>query len=106
MAYSRTRVCKSFWGIWYNAGTAPFEVRDLLHEKLDALLQECDSVADHAALGRTVHDLDDLLFIAGRKFVKEVLQHKLQEQVERAEAADESKQCDHCKKTQTHDLHS
>jgi len=39
---------------------SPSEVRDLLHEKLDAMLQECDSVADHAAWGRTVHDLESL----------------------------------------------
>jgi len=74
------------------------EVRDLLHAKLDALLQECETVAENAQHGRTVHDLDDFLLIAGRKFMKEVYQHKLQEQVERNETNIESKQCSNCKK--------
>jgi len=53
------------------------EVRDLLHAELDSLLQECDIVAESAQHGRTVHDLDDFLIIAGRKFMQEVYQHKL-----------------------------
>jgi len=45
----------------------------------------------------TMHDLDDFLLTAGRKFVKKVYQHKLQEQVERNETNIESKQCNNCK---------
>ena len=52
------------------------EVRDLLHAKLDSLLPECNTVAENAAdnaeHGRTVHDLDDFLIIAGRTFMQEV----------------------------------
>ena len=35
------------------------DIRALLHEKLDALLAECDLVIDKAEHGRTFHDLDD-----------------------------------------------
>lgn len=73
-------------------------VRDLLHEKLDALLADCDQVVENAQYGRTLHDLDDFLFIEGRKLINEILQQKLQERIEKAEASPESKQCLNCKK--------
>ena len=44
------------------------EVHDLFHAKIDSLFQECETVAENAPHGRTVHDLDDFLIIAGRKF--------------------------------------
>ena len=77
------------------------DVRDLLHEKLDAMLADCDHVIGNAAYGRTVHDMDDFLFVAGRQFINEVFQHKLQERIEQVESTDESKQCPKCKKKRT-----
>ena len=74
------------------------DIRALLHEKLDALLADCDRVAENANYGRTLHDLDDFLFIEGRKFINEVLQQKLQERIEQAEASPETKHCPDCKK--------
>ena len=58
------------------------EVRALFHERLDALLPDCDKVMDSAGYGRTLHDLDDFLFIAGKGFLNEVLKEKLQERIE------------------------
>ena len=55
------------------------DVRTLLHEKLDAMLDECDLVMDNADFGQ-------------------VLEQKLQERIERNETTDEGKQCPHCKK--------
>ena len=77
------------------------DVRALLYEKLDALLADCDHVADNAQYGRTLHDLDNFLFIEGRKFINEVLQQKLQERIEQAEATPETKHCPDCKKKRT-----
>jgi len=76
-------------------------VRDLLVERLDALLTDCDNVMDQSALGRTVHDLDDFLLVEGRAFIQKIYQEKLQERVERTEAAPEAKQCPQCKKKRT-----
>jgi hypothetical protein len=45
----------------------PTANRDLLHEKLDALLDECDLVADNAAYGKTFDDMDEFFLIKGRK---------------------------------------
>jgi hypothetical protein len=67
-------------------------VRDLLVERLDALLDDCDNVMDRSALGQTVHDLDDFLLIEGRAFIQKVYQEKLQERIERTEDASEAKQ--------------
>ena len=77
------------------------EVRALLHERLDAMLADCDHVMLNADHGRTIHDLDDFLFTEGRKFINEVLQQKLQERIEQVEATPESKQCSTCKKKRT-----
>jgi hypothetical protein len=76
----------------------PADVRALLHEQFDALLDECDQVADNAAYGQMIHDLDDLLFIKGREFIKKIYQQKLQEHIERTEAKTETQQCSQCKK--------
>jgi len=48
--------------------------------------------------GQAFHDLDDFLYIAGRKFTQEILQQKFQERIEKTETNIESKQCPHCKK--------
>ena len=45
------------------------DVRSLLYEKLDAMLADCDHIIGNAAYGRTVHDMDDFLFVAGRQFI-------------------------------------
>ncbi|MCL2710546.1 MAG: hypothetical protein FWE95_06675 [Planctomycetaceae bacterium] len=50
--------------------TSP-EVRALLHEYLDALIDESDLVAHHAAYGQTLNDLEEFYLDAGRKFLKE-----------------------------------
>jgi hypothetical protein len=73
-------------------------VRDLLVERLDALLDECNQVMDEAAYGQTIHDLDDFMLIAGKKFLQEVMQQTLQERIEQAEQKPENKQCRQCKK--------
>jgi len=43
--------------------------RELLHEKLDALLDECDGVADRTAFGQTLNDLEDFFLGKGQKFL-------------------------------------
>jgi len=73
-------------------------VRDLLVERLDALLDDCDKVMDQSAYGQTVHDLDDFLLIEGRAFLQKVYQEKLQERIERTECTADAKQCPDCKK--------
>ena len=74
------------------------EIRALLHEKLDALLDECNLVIDSAEHGRTFHDLDDFVCTKGHDFLQEVLQQKLQETITTIEKKREAKQCPHCKK--------
>jgi hypothetical protein len=58
------------------------EIRSLLYDRFEALLQECEQVMDNAAYGQAVHDLDDFLFTAGRALLNEVYQHKLQERIQ------------------------
>jgi hypothetical protein len=74
------------------------DTRVLLHEKLDALLDDCEQVMNSAAYGETLDDLDDFFFVEGKKFIREVLQQKLQERVEQEEIKEEIKQCPDCKK--------
>ena len=74
------------------------DVRAFLHERLDAMLDDCDHVANNAAFGRYIHDLDDFLSIEGRKFMRDVLEKKVQERIQQVEATDEGKQCPACKK--------
>ena len=71
------------------------EVRAILVERLDVLLSECDQVMDNAAFGQT---LNDFLLVQGRNFIKEVLQQKIQERIERTETSPEAKQSPCCKK--------
>jgi hypothetical protein len=77
---------------------SPSEVHTLLHAKLDALLVECDLVADTAAYGQTLDDLDDFFLIQGRKFLKDTFELKVQEHIERTEQTADAKQCPDCKK--------
>ena len=64
-----------------------------------ALLHDCDQVMDNAGYGQTLHDLDDFLLLAGKKFLGEVFQQKLQERIAKTETTPEAKQCPHCKKS-------
>jgi hypothetical protein len=73
-------------------------VRDLLVARFEALLDECDLVADNAAFGQTLDDMDEFFLIKGRKFLQETFQAKLQERIERTEAATEPPPCPECKK--------
>jgi hypothetical protein len=111
---THSRVCISFVGIWYHTGMVnifPFYMevfmksdsplpttRERLHAKLDALLDECDLVADASAYGQTLNDMEEFFLFKGRKFLQETFQEKLQERVEQIETATETKQCPHCKK--------
>jgi hypothetical protein len=76
-------------------------VRDLLVAQFEALLAECDLVADHAAYGQTFNDMDEFFLTKGRKLLQETFEAKLQERVQRVEATDEAQQCPHCKKKRT-----
>ncbi|MDR0327325.1 MAG: hypothetical protein LBI05_03405, partial [Planctomycetaceae bacterium] len=55
------------------------EIRSLLHERLDALLDESDLVAKNAAHGQALDDLEEFYLDKGRKFLQETFQEKLQE---------------------------
>jgi hypothetical protein len=86
-----------------SASPAPTR-RELLHAKLDALLDECDLVADHSAYGETFDDMENFFLVKGRKFLQETFQEKLQERITQTEITDDAKQCPDCKKkTQYHD---
>jgi len=56
-------------------------VRELLMAKFEALLNECDLVADNATYGQTLDDLDEFFLIKGRKFLRETFETKLQERI-------------------------
>ena len=72
--------------------------RSLLLSKFEALLDECDLVADNSAYGETLNDMEEFFLIQGRKFLQETFQEKLQERIERVETTAEAKMCPHCKK--------
>jgi hypothetical protein len=78
--------------------TPTSSVRDLLVERLDALLADCDQVMDASGYGQTFNDLDNFLLTAGKQFLRDVCQQKLQERVKPAEQKAENKQCPNCKK--------
>jgi hypothetical protein len=83
--------------------TSPFpsdspELRALLTEKFQALLDECNLVMECAAHGRTLHDLDDFFCTKGQNFMQEVFQKKLQDRVGQIEATNETRECGNCKK--------
>jgi hypothetical protein len=46
----------------------PTANRDLLHEKLDALLDEGDRVADNAEYGKTFDDLENFFLLTSNFF--------------------------------------
>jgi hypothetical protein len=75
-------------------------VRDLLVAKFEALLAECDLVADNAAFGQTLDDMDEFFLIQGRQFLQETFEAKLQERIKRTEAATPPPDCPKCKKKQ------
>jgi hypothetical protein len=75
-----------------------FTTRERLLAKFEALLDECDLVADQSAFGQTFDDLENFFLIQGRQFLQEAFQEKLQERVKQAETTAESKQCPKCKK--------
>jgi hypothetical protein len=77
---------------------SPSEIRALLHEKLDALLDECDQVGDNAAYGQYLDDTEEFFLTKGRQFLQETFQEKVQERIRRTEADAETKQCAACKK--------
>jgi len=76
-------------------------VRALLHERLDALIDESDIVSENAAYGQTLNDLEEFYLDKGRKFLTETFEQKIQERIEQAESDAELKQCVHCKKKRT-----
>ena len=80
--------------------------RELLTEKLHALLDECDQIMSNADFGQPFNDLDDFLFVAGKNFIREVQQHKLQERITLAEAEETNKQCSDCKKKRNTDTNA
>jgi hypothetical protein len=84
--------------VFMNSRSPSPDICGLLHDRLDAMLSECDLVMDNADFGQTVHDLDDFLIDAGREFLKEVYQQKLQERIKQIETTPETKQCPDCKK--------
>jgi hypothetical protein len=73
-------------------------VRDLLLAKFEALLDECDLVADNAAFGQTLDDMDEFFLTKGRQLLQETFQAKLQERIDRTEASTEPPPCPECKK--------
>jgi hypothetical protein len=70
--------------------TSP-SLHDLLREKFDALLDECDLVMDTAKHGRTFHDLDEFFCTKGHELLQEVFQQKLQEQIATTEKNTEAR---------------
>ena len=73
-------------------------IHELLHEHLDTMLTEGNRIMDNAERGQIINHLETFLLDEGRNFANKILQHKLQEHVQRTEQTEESKQCPHCKK--------
>jgi len=73
-------------------------VDDLLLAKFEALLAECDLVAENAAYGETLNDMEEFFLVKGRKLLQETFEQKLQERVKRVETTAEAKECSCCKK--------
>ena len=59
---------------------------ELLHAQFEALLAESDLVA----YGQTFNDMDEFFLIKGRKLLQETFEAKLQEHIQRVEAAEEA----------------
>ena len=79
------------------------DVHDLLHARLDTLLDECNLVTVHASYGQTLDNMEELFLIKGRKFLQNTFQEKLQEHIDHTEAASEPLPCSDCKKTHSHE---
>jgi hypothetical protein len=73
-------------------------VNEFLMAKFEALLSECDLVADNAAFGQTLDDMDEFFLTKGRQLLQETFQAKLQERIDHVEAAAEPPPCPKCKK--------
>ena len=69
--------------------------RELLHAKLDALLDECDLIPSNP---QTLDNMELFFLDKGRKLLQEAFQEKLQERIQQVETTTEAKQCPHCKK--------
>ncbi|GHT17645.1 hypothetical protein FACS1894189_3930 [Planctomycetales bacterium] len=83
-----------------NTITPRSETEAFLLEKFQSLLADLDTAGDNAQYGHVLDDMDDYLFLHGRKFLTEILQRKIQARINAAEQTDEAKQCPHCKKTE------
>ncbi|GHT15698.1 hypothetical protein FACS1894170_13230 [Planctomycetales bacterium] len=81
-----------------NSITPRSETEALLHEKLQALLADLDTACDNVQYGHVLDEMDDYLFLHGRKLLTEILQSKTQERINAAEQTDAAKQCPHYKK--------
>jgi hypothetical protein len=68
-----------------NTITARNETEALLHERFQSLLADLDTAGDNAQYGHVLDDMDDYLFLHGRKFLTEILQSKILDQVNAAE---------------------
>jgi hypothetical protein len=79
---------------------SPSSLHALLHEKLDALIADCEQVMDTANYGRTFHDLDDFFCTKGQEFLQEVFKQKLQKRIEKNETAPKASNVLTVKKTQ------
>jgi len=75
--------------------------RELLHAKLDALIDKCDLVAHNAKHGHIFDEMENFFLVEGRQFLQETFQEQVQERVKQLEATGEGKQCPHCKKKRT-----
>ncbi|GHT19634.1 hypothetical protein FACS1894189_8530 [Planctomycetales bacterium] len=103
--------CKNLSGLCYNdvnetlrhgspmnTITPRSETEAFLLEKFQSLLTNLDTAGDNAQYGHVLDDMDDYLFLHGRRFLTEILQSKIQERINAAEQTDAAKQCPHCKK--------
>jgi hypothetical protein len=73
-------------------------VNEFLMAKFEALLDECDLIADNAQFGQTLDAMDEFFLIKGRKLLQDTFQVKIQERIQRTEAAAEPPPCPVCKK--------
>jgi N-acyl-D-aspartate/D-glutamate deacylase len=83
-----------------NAITGLNDTEALLLEKFQALLADLDTAGDNAQYGHVLDDMDDYLFLHGRKFLTEILQSKTQEHINAAEQTAEAKHALIVKKTE------
>ncbi|GHT11248.1 hypothetical protein FACS1894170_04550 [Planctomycetales bacterium] len=72
--------------------TPASETNALILEKVQSLLDDLDTVGDKAPEGHVLNDMDDFLFLHGRKLLTEILQSKIQERINATEQTDEAMQ--------------